>query len=465
MAELFSNNASTTISGALTSLATTINLAAGDGVKFPSPTGGDYFRLFALNKSTGNWELMTCTARVSDVLTVTRSTEGTSPIAFNDGDPIELRPTAYTMATFLSKAGGVMTGDITMASDETVDGRDLSVDGDKLDLIDDGAEVTSSEKVNAAGAVMESDSSTAGMSFVIDEDDMASDSNTVVPTQQSVKKYVDDKIVSSVSYQGGYDASANSPNLDSSPSGILIGYMYTVTAAGTFFTIEVEVGDTLLAEVDDPSAEADWTVLQKNLDASSIKIAYESNANTNAFLDAYKTALDNLSSQYLRSDAATIKSAGNLTFNNNIKARFGTSGGESSLYSDGSDTLFDLGSGDLIIREGSTPRFTFDRATGTLTATGDVSGNSDERLKDDIRKIENALTKVLSIGGYTFSRIDLKGVRQAGVLAGEIAKVLPEVVHEDSNGIKSVAYGNLSALLIEAIKELSSKVGAIERSL
>ena len=62
---------------------------------------------------------------------------------------------------------------------------------DKLDAIEASADVTDATNVAAAGAVMESDTSTASMSFVIDEDDMASDSATKVPTQQSVKAYVD----------------------------------------------------------------------------------------------------------------------------------------------------------------------------------------------------------------------------------------------------------------------------------
>lgn len=61
----------------------------------------------------------------------------------------------------------------------------------KLDAIEALADVTDATNVDAAGAVMNSDSSTASMSFVIDEDDMASDSATKVPSQQSVKAYVD----------------------------------------------------------------------------------------------------------------------------------------------------------------------------------------------------------------------------------------------------------------------------------
>ena len=67
----------------------------------------------------------------------------------------------------------------------------LTADETKLDGIEALADVTDATNVAAAGAVMEADTSTASMSFVIDEDDMSSDSATKVPTQQSVKAYVD----------------------------------------------------------------------------------------------------------------------------------------------------------------------------------------------------------------------------------------------------------------------------------
>lgn len=57
--------------------------------------------------------------------------------------------------------------------------------------VEDGADVTDAANVDAAGAVMNSDTSTAAMGFVVDEDNMASNSDTKVPTQQSVKAYVD----------------------------------------------------------------------------------------------------------------------------------------------------------------------------------------------------------------------------------------------------------------------------------
>jgi len=168
----------------------------------------------------------------------------------------------------------------------------------KLAGIEELADVTDAINVDAAGAVMNTDATTAAMAFVIDEDTMATDSATLVPTQQSVKAYVDTEItnavLSSVQYRGGYNASTNTPDLDTSPVGVSVGDMYTVTAAGTFFAAALEIGDVLIAEIDDPALQSDWTILNRDLDAASIKVSYESNADTNAFTDAEQTKLSGL---------------------------------------------------------------------------------------------------------------------------------------------------------------------------
>jgi len=102
------------------------------------------------------------------------------------------------------------------------------------------------------------------------------------------KRYVDSLVSSSVQYKGGYDATST-PNASA-----VTGYMYTVTVAGNgggFWSLNLEVGDTIISEVDNPITESDWTAIQKNLDAGSIKTSYESNVDTNAFTDAEKTKL------------------------------------------------------------------------------------------------------------------------------------------------------------------------------
>ena len=84
----------------------------------------------------------------------------------------------------------------------TVDGRDIATDGTKLDTVETSADVTDATNVNAAGAVMNTDATTAAMSFVIDEDNMGSNLATKVPTQQSTKAYVDAQLIAATSLSG-----------------------------------------------------------------------------------------------------------------------------------------------------------------------------------------------------------------------------------------------------------------------
>ena len=99
---------------------------------------------------------------------------------------------------------------------------------------------------------------------------------------------------------------------------------------------------------------------------------------------------------------------------------------------------------------------------GALTAADNITAYSDIKLKKNIELIPNALEKVLSVRGVTFERIDT-GNRGAGVIAQEIEKILPEVVMENEDGIKSVAYGNMVGLLIEAIKEQQAHINRLEQ--
>jgi len=97
--------------------------------------------------------------------------------------------------------------------------------------------------------------------------------------------------------------------------------------------------------------------------------------------------------------------------------------------------------------------------TYNLTASGDVTAYSDKRVKTDISKIDNALEKVCSVSGYTYRRTDTGDERKhTGVIAQEVIKVLPEVVHGSEETVYSVAYGNMVGLLIESIKEMKSKL-------
>ena len=74
-------------------------------------------------------------------------------------------------------------------------------------------------------------------------------------------------------------------------------------------------------------------------------------------------------------------------------------------------------------------------------------------LKSDVATIDNALDKVMNLRGVTFIKSAEKGM---GVIAQEVEQVIPEVVSDGE--YKSVAYGNMVGLLIEAVKELKTEL-------
>lgn len=80
----------------------------------------------------------------------------------------------------------------------------------------------------------------------------------------------------------------------------------------------------------------------------------------------------------------------------------------------------------------------------------EVNTTSDQRLKENIQTLNNAVDIVLNLRGVSY----LKGGKpEIGLIAQEVEQVLPQVVGEDPSGYKTVAYGNLVGLLVEAIKE------------
>ena len=105
-------------------------------------------------------------------------------------------------------------------------------------------------------------------------------------------------------------------------------------------------------------------------------------------------------------------------------------------------------------------------AAGAATFNNDVTAFSDVRLKEEINTIDNALDRVQGMRGVFFDRKDNSQMRQTGVIAQEVEPFLPEVVREtkDENKIKSVAYGNMVGVLIEAIKELNAKIEELQHA-
>jgi hypothetical protein len=107
-------------------------------------------------------------------------------------------------------------------------------------------------------------------------------------------------------------------------------------------------------------------------------------------------------------------------------------------------------------------------SSGNVTFQGTGTFNSDIRIKKNIFTIENALEKTLKLRGVEYDRID-NGDHQLGLIAQEVELVVPDLVYEldapsegsidyGKESMKSVAYQNLTALLIEAIKEQQKQI-------
>jgi len=136
-----------------------------------------------------------------------------------------------------------------------------------------------------------------------------------------------------------------------------------------------------------------------------------------------------------------------------------------AIESTGHIYLNPTGSSNLYVGDASSQRLTLDQS-GNLTVSGDMVAFSDVSLKYNIQTIENALDKVDAMRGVVFNRADLPGnPEQVGVIAQEMQEVVPQVVHEQPNGLLGVAYGNLTAVLIEAVKELRAELNEIKSRL
>ena len=113
--------------------------------------------------------------------------------------------------------------------------------------------------------------------------------------------------------------------------------------------------------------------------------------------------------------------------------------------------------------------------TGEIRATNDITAyySSDERLKENIVTLDGALDKVKAMRGVTFDWKELSEEERKtihsheghdlGVIAQEVQAQYPELVHERDHGYLSVDYVKLTAVLIEAVKELSAKVDELSK--
>jgi hypothetical protein len=91
-------------------------------------------------------------------------------------------------------------------------------------------------------------------------------------------------------------------------------------------------------------------------------------------------------------------------------------------------------------------------------------GSSDKRWKTNLSPLNNSLKKITLLNGYSFNwdtanypEMNFPTEPQIGLIAQEVEKIFPKLVHTDDEGYKAVAYDKLTAVLVEALKELNNK--------
>ena len=103
---------------------------------------------------------------------------------------------------------------------------------------------------------------------------------------------------------------------------------------------------------------------------------------------------------------------------------------------------------------------------GYVTMQYGFGFTSDERIKTNIKTIENALDKTLLLRGVEYNDFRIEPERKRiGLIAQEVELIVPEVVRTDDNGMKSIEYQNLIGLLVGAIKDQQKQINELKNIL
>ena len=199
--------------------------------------------------------------------------------------------------------------------------------------------------------------------------------------------------------------------------------------------------------------------------------------------------------------AITVAQDGAVTLYNDNNAKLATSSSGVTvnstldLESYGSDAIIRNDSGPVFMQSNSSVKFTdignnetfavfndngavdlyydniarLSTTSSGITVTGDATATnfnttSDATLKTNVETLSGSLDAVKALRGVSFDWLE-NGGSEIGVIAQEVEAVLPDVVSTNDEGIKSVKYGNMVAVLIEAIKEQQLRIEVLEAKL
>ena len=274
--------------------------------------------------------------------------DGTTKTNIDSTDTAKFSGTANEITT--SQSNGTLT--IGLPNDVTI-GNDLTVSRDLT--VTKTATVDSLDVTNKAT----SDATTG------------SDGSTTLTT----KGYVEGLLTGQLVYAGGYDASQDPP----SGTSVLQGYTYVVTTAGsgaggTYWSTPLAIGDLIIALQDNPTAEADWTEVNKNVTEATLTTIGEGNVNAGVGIDvSYSNGTATVTGE---DSSATNKGIVIVEGGTNITATYDGSG-TVTLDADLAGTVTDVG-GTAPIQSsgGTTPDISIDNATAAAVGAASVAAGT-----------------------------------------------------------------------------------------
>lgn len=522
MSVVYSNNASTSLSSGITNSATSITV--GSVASFPSLAGSDYYYATLANVTNTKIEIIKVTAAAGTTLTVVRGQDGTTAVSFDAGDNLQLRVTAATLDAATSSdvnitGGAISTSTITDAT-SSAKGLATSAQITKLDGIEALADVTDTANVTSAGALMDSEVTNLAQVKAFSSSDYATSAQGTKADNALPKAggAVTGPITTTSTFDGrdvgadgakldgieagatadqtnaqiktAYETNANTNEFSDAEKTKLAGIATSAnnythpahpgddinvdTGALTGATVVSDIDINVTTDTSGHVTDANGSVATRTLTLANLGYTGATNAN-------YIT-----NNNQLTNGAGYITSYTNTTYSADGNYGMTLSGTTFRLENDRrrNSTGEDVWSG-------NTHDYThYDENVGIrwytagaeemrLENDGDlhVDGNvtaysttvSDRNLKTDIKNIDNALEKVNKLNGCTFTYTS-DGKQSAGLIAQEVEEVLPSAVTtsklvfhgEEGKEYKVLQYDQTIGLLVEAIKELTTKVEELE---
>ena len=305
-------------------------------------------------------------------------------------------------------------------------------------------------------------------------------------------------------YQGSYGYFMGFQNIASGLQNLLLGFSNTSTnsdhsyifgtnntttnsyyatllgsdlrGAGTFFTA-LGVGNKLPATIFTPGG---WDGRDQLLAVGNGYSDYSNalvilkNGNTGIGIDAPAAKLHIKDKIIIEQPLATGIAGLEWRSNNSYRGGLGYDATEDRFFfyeGKSNSNIFYLNNGLFGIRREATTNALEVNGNASKSTAGSWLGNSDERLKKDIKPIDGALQKIMQLKGITYEWADNKtGIKrpegiQMGFTAQNIQAVFPGEVSTDAQGYLQTAYGTYDALIVEAIKELKNENDLLKKEI